>query len=82
MIDGQFEIRGRAFQSFAPKIDLFLQHLSPKPVALPKSVIGVLQFKRRKLHRLFANESGIQRHHFPYEHARRPTVGNDMMKGQ
>src|SRR5215472_8414703 len=81
MVGRQFQ-RGKISQFVFPISELPFEHLTLEPAALPRGVVGILDWQRGEMRRLSAHEGAIEARELPPENAHRPAVGDNMMDAE
>ena len=69
-------------EAVAPGREQAIQHLPPKPTALPEGEVRVLDGQRRERRRLAVRERPVERRELVQEDAGRPAVGDDVVHGR
>ena len=69
-------------EAVAPGREQAIQHLPPKPTALPEGEVRVLDGQRRERRRLAVRERPVERRELAQEDAGRPAVGDDVVHGR
>src|SRR5262245_24025844 len=81
-IGRQLQLRGSALQALLPVDELICQDLSLKPLALPDSVVRVLDPQSRQRRRPSRREGLVQCSDLLDNDPHGPTVGDDMVNYQ
>ncbi len=81
-VGGELEGGRRAGQASAPVAELRLQALAGQLLPLPDRVVRVLDRQRRQGRRRPAAERGVEIGQLPEQHAHRPAVRGDVVRGQ